>query len=169
MFLEVCQTWTLILCPWGLSNSITREKVGQNFFFIGKFAFFSKKCVFNNLLGHIETNSYFAQNLLTFCTFIRCLLTFVVFDATRKYGPQYFFHWKVCLFPRIFVFNNLLGVARKKWSYNFHSYFQITFWTLKKRPMRFVTLDNRRKKRPKLFVHWKFWLFLFKIFFSTIS
>ena len=37
-------------------------------FFIGKFAFFSKVCVFNNLLGPIEVHSklaqYFSKDLL---------------------------------------------------------------------------------------------------------
>ena len=32
-------------------------------FFIGKFAFFSKVCVFNNLLGPIEINPNLAQSL----------------------------------------------------------------------------------------------------------
>ena len=40
--------------PWGLSSSNIREKIGQNFFFTGKLAFFSKNCVFNNLLGPKE-------------------------------------------------------------------------------------------------------------------
>ena len=42
---------TLQVVHLGLSHSITRETIGQNLFFAGKFAFFSKHCVFSNLLG----------------------------------------------------------------------------------------------------------------------
>ena len=45
----------------------------------------------------------------TFWTITNCSLIFVMFDATRKNRPQYFFHWKNCLFSKICVFNNLLG------------------------------------------------------------
>ena len=40
--------------PSDLSHSRIREKTGQKIFFTGKFAFFSKSCVFNNFLGVTE-------------------------------------------------------------------------------------------------------------------
>ena len=40
--------------PWGLSHSIFRGRLGQNLFFTGKIAFFSKNCVSNNILGPKE-------------------------------------------------------------------------------------------------------------------
>ena len=132
--------------PGGLSNSIVREKVGQIFFFTGKFAFFSKKVCFQQ-----PFRSY-RNKLITCVKFVNILDLYKVFvDIFRvwcheKNGPQYFFYWKVCFFSRFFVFNNLLGVARKKWSYNFHSFCQITFCTLTNRPLRFLKLDNRKKK-----------------------
>ena len=48
----------------------------------------------------------------------------------------------------------------QKWSYNFHSVSQKTIWTLTKRSLRFVTLDNRRKKGPTSFVYLEDRLFL---------
>ena len=49
--------------PWGLSHSRMREKTGQKLFFTGKFAFFSKVCVFNNFLGVTELILYIPQYL----------------------------------------------------------------------------------------------------------
>ena len=40
--------------PWGLSLSVLPEKIGQNLFSTGKFAFSSENCVYNNLLGPKE-------------------------------------------------------------------------------------------------------------------
>ena len=50
----------------------------------------------------------------------------------------------------------------KKWSYNFHSNCQINILTLEKCSQKFVTLDNTRIIRPKIFLHWKFYRFLSK-------
>ena len=44
----------LWIVPWGLSDSIKREKIGQKLFLSWKFAFFSKNCVCNNFLGVTE-------------------------------------------------------------------------------------------------------------------
>ena len=41
-------------------NRDYEKKWSLIFFFIGKFAFFSKVCVFNNLLGPIEVHSKLA-------------------------------------------------------------------------------------------------------------
>ena len=41
----------LIIVPWHFLYSINWEKIGQNLFFIGKVAFLSKLCVFNNMFG----------------------------------------------------------------------------------------------------------------------
>ena len=52
----------------------------------------------------------------------------------------------------------------QKWSHNFHSNCQITFWTLTNGPTRFVKFDNRKKNRPNLFLQWNLCLFLLKSF-----
>ena len=48
---------------WPLLCSIFWENLGQNLFFTGKIAFFSKSCVFNNLLDPEETIWVFHQLL----------------------------------------------------------------------------------------------------------
>ena len=50
-------------------------------------------------------------------------------------------------FSKICVFNNFLGP--KKRSNKFQSICQNSLWTPKKNPLRFVTLDKTRIKRPK--------------------
>ena len=76
--------------------------------------FFSKVCVFNNLIGFTEISSNFhskCQN--TSWTPINCQLRFVTLDKARKNRPKSFLHWKVCLFfSKLFVFNNFLDVTQ---------------------------------------------------------
>ena len=43
--------WTLISCFWTLDKFGKKKKTGQNLFFTGKFASFSKLCDFNNISG----------------------------------------------------------------------------------------------------------------------
>ena len=47
-FYNKCQNsfWILTNCPWGLSHSILREKIGHNIFFIGNIAIFFKSLCF---------------------------------------------------------------------------------------------------------------------------
>ena len=67
-------------------------------------------------------------------------------------------------FFKNYVFNYLLGVSER--SCNFHSNCQITFWALKSRPLRIVTLDDARKFRPKTFLHRKGCLFFENLSFQ---
>ena len=113
--------------------------------------FFSKICVFNNLLGpekcSYEIHSKY-QN--TLWTFIKCFMSFFLLDNTGKTGETFFFHWKGCLFfSEVLVFNNLVGP--KKCCYNLYSKGRNSRWTLGKCSMRFVTFDNTRKNGPKCF------------------
>ena len=47
----------------------------------------------------------------------------------------------------------------QKWSSNFHSSRQNTLLSLINNLLRFVTTDNGRKNRPKIFLYWKVCLF----------
>ena len=117
--------------------------------------FFSKICVFNNLLGP-EKCSYeiHSKSQNTLWTFIKCFMSFSLLDNTGKSGQTFFFHWKDCLFfSEVRVFNNLVGP--KKCCCNLYSKGQNSQWTLGKRSMMFVTFDNTSKNGPKVLPFWK--------------
>ena len=74
---------------------------------------FSKICVSNNLVGHIETNSYFAQYLLK--DFLDPYNLFVDIHHVPYHGRK---QAKIVsslemlpVFSKICVFNNLVGVT----------------------------------------------------------
>ena len=46
--------WASQIVSWGLSHSIMGEKIGQKLFSLEIMHFFSKVCVFNNLVGVTE-------------------------------------------------------------------------------------------------------------------
>ena len=109
--LIICTIFVKIPCGplqvihWHLSSSIKGEKLGLNLCFIGKIAFCSKNCVFNNLLCLKSWSYYFHNNCQSISwTLMICFLTFLMFDKKKKNRPKSFLHWKVCRF-----FNNLLG------------------------------------------------------------
>ena len=134
-----------------MSHSIVREKIGHNISFTGKIAFFCQKFAFSTsqVLKNCSYNFYsnFQKNLWTL---LNCSVRFVKLDTTRKNRPQKFFHWQVCLFFRKFVFATTSQVFQKL-SNNFETNCRNTCWTLKNRPVRFVTLDNTKKTGRNIF------------------
>ena len=54
----------------------------------------------------------------------------------------------------------------QKWSCNFQKNCQGYLWTLTNCPVRSITLDNARKRRPKSFLHWKVCFFFQKFVFQ---
>ena len=91
---------------WHMSCWIIRENVGQKLFFTGKIAFFSKICVFNNLLGP-EKCSYeiHSKSQNTLWTFIKCLMSFFCSIIREKVVKQFFFTGKVAFLSQKFVFS----------------------------------------------------------------
>ena len=72
----------------------------------------------------------------------------------KKTGQSFFFIGKNALFSSKFsVFNGILDL--KKSSCGFRTNCLISFWTLKKCSLMFVTLDWTRKNSPKSFLHRK--------------
>ena len=105
--------WSLTNC---LLSSVTFDytrKKGQNFFFTGKIAFFSKLCVFQQLLRCYRSN-VIASTVLVRIPFgpLKNVLGGLSHSIIREKGPKSFFHWKVCLFFQKFVFNNLLDFLK---------------------------------------------------------
>ena len=98
----------LQIFPWGLSDSIIREKQGQNNFFLERLPFFSKPYVFQQLLR------CYRSDLIT-CTksvgiFFGPLQTvpWVLSPSIiREKSQNLFFTRKIAFFQK-FVFNNLL-------------------------------------------------------------
>ena len=118
-------------------------------FFTGKTAF-SKICFFNTFLVVSEMIFYIhSTGQKTSWRPIKCSLRFGSLDNLRKYRANTFVHWKIAFFFEICVFNNILVL--KKWSCDFNSNCQNTAWTLIGRPLRFVTVDKRRKKGQNFF------------------
>ena len=76
-----------------------------------------------------------------------CILTFVMSDIKRKKGAKSFLHWKDCLF---FSKKMCFQQPLKSW-WNDHSFCKgnchTSFWTILNCPLRFMTLDNTRKRR----------------------
>ena len=102
-----CQktSWTPIkCCSLVFWCSIKAEKTGHKVFSIGKDGFFfSKVCVFINLLGHKKIWSYYFHSKhskchKTLCTLINGSLRFLILDNTRKNGQIIFSSGKFALF-----------------------------------------------------------------------
>ena len=77
-------------------------------------------------------------------------MTIVMFDTTRRKVKLLFFNGIFAFFSEIFDFNNLSGL--KKRTPRFHSICQKGFRTLTNCPLKFDTLDNASRNRPKTFV-----------------
>ena len=101
------------IVPWHLSCSILQEKLGHNIYSTGKFAFFfTKICVFNNLLGPKKCSHKFHSNCQnTFRTLQKCSLSFFVLDNIRKTVQLIFFTEKTTFFIKNCVFNNFISVT----------------------------------------------------------
>ena len=82
----------------------TRKKEAIIFYLTGKIAFFSKVCVFNNLLGLKSWSYYFHNNCQNiFRTLISWYLTFVMFENTKKMAKIF------SVLESLLFFINLLG------------------------------------------------------------
>ena len=114
-FHKKCQSflWTLKNCPLRFVTLDNSRKFGQNLFSTGKFAFFSKTCVYNNLLVLQKWSCIFhtkCQN--TLWTLVNCPLRFATLDNARKKTPKSFIYWKFCVFFKIFCFQQPLRCYR---------------------------------------------------------
>ena len=113
--------------------------------------FFFQKFMFSTTCFPQNWSYYFHSNChITLWTFIKFSLTFFTFDNTRKARPNYFFHWKVCLFLQKLVFSTDSWLI-KKWSYISHQNCQKTSCSLTKSYSMSVKVGNMRKKWPKSF------------------
>ena len=74
------------------------KKRGQTFFFPGNFAFYSKKCVFNNLLGVTDMILQLPQQLSKYLVYlVNCRLRLTTLDSARKSWLNSFLQWTDCL------------------------------------------------------------------------
>ena len=121
------------------------------YFSLESLLFFQKIFVFrtSQVLEKWSYNFHsLCQNIIQ--TLINRHLRFFTLDIARKNWPKSFIHWKDCPFFQSILFSTTSQVL-DKWSYDFRSLCQNTIWTLINRALRFLTLDNARKNRPKSF------------------
>ena len=98
----------------------------------------------------------------------KCPLRLVKLDNTRKLGHLLFFTGKFAFFFQKFMFSTTSQVLQK-WSNNFESKCQDTFWNLINCLLRFVTLENTRKIGHKIFFTGYFAFFLKFCVFNNLS
>ena len=105
--------WSLTNCPLSFVTFDYTRKKGQNFFFTGKIALFSKLCVFQQLLRCYRSD-VITSTVLVQITFgpLKNVPGGLSHSIIRQKGPKSFFHWKVCLFFQKLVFNNLLDFLK---------------------------------------------------------
>ena len=102
----------LYFVHWHFLCSIMREKKA-NVLFTGKSAFFSKICVFNNLLGPNNWSYYFDINWQNiFLAHENRFLAFVTLDNSKNYRASTSLHWRDCLFSKNKCFEQPLRSPR---------------------------------------------------------
>ena len=150
-----------------MSQWIMGEKIGQKFFSVERLPFFRKfvfltsfRCYRNDLVTS-------KKNVKDFCRPLQIVQWGSSHSIMReRIGQNLFSAGRLPYFSENCVYNNLLGP--KKWSYNFHSTCENTSWTIISCLLRYFTIDNARKRRPKSFLHWKVCFFFFKnLFFNN--
>ena len=123
-------------------------------FLTGKFAFFFIKLCFQQPLKS------WRNDLITSTVFVR-----IVFGPLKpipwglsnskiwEKKPKFFLNWKYCLFLKNCVFNKLS--SPEEMILFFQANCHTSFWTNMNCPLRFITLDIRRKIGPKTFLNCK--------------
>ena len=145
--------WTLKKCPWRFVTLDYTTKRAKIFFSLESLPFFSKTCFQQPLRFFKIWSFYFHSETQIFSwTLTKCFLRFVILENSimgEKKGQNLFFSLERLPFLKNLCFQKTSWVLQK-WSFDFHSVCQNTLWTLIKCSLRFVILDNTRK-RPKLF------------------
>ena len=94
--------------PGVLSPSIIREKKAKTFFHWKDWLFFSKLCVFQQLLRCYRSDVITSTVIVgTPFGHFQNVPWGLSHSIIREKMPKAFFHWKVCLFIQKFVFHNL--------------------------------------------------------------
>ena len=143
-----------------------REKIGQNLFSTGKFGFFFKKLCFQQFLRCYRINTVTSTvNVRIPCGPSNTVPWGLSQSTMReKTSQKLFFTGKFAFFFKNLCFQQPLRCCRNDpKSSAAISICQITLWTRVRRSLRFVTLDNARRNRPKSFLHWKECIFFSKI------
>ena len=134
--------------------------------FFSKISFCSQqplRCCRNDPKTSAEISN--CQN--TLWTRVKRSLRFVTLDNARKYRPKSFLHREECIFFWKIVFSTTAWVLQK-WSCNFHSIYEITFWTLMNHLLRSTTLDESGENITKTFFHWNVCLFFKSLCFQQL-
>ena len=128
------------------------RKKAKIFFSLERLPFFSKLCVFKQLLRCYRSDVTTSTVIVGIPFGPLQNVPWGLSHSIIRERPKSFFHWKVCLFFSKNCFQQPLRFF-KIWSYYFRSETQITSWTLTKCSLRFVILDNSiiGEKEAKIF------------------
>ena len=142
-----------------------RRKNGPKFFLHWKVAFFSKLCVFNNLLGLKKCCYKFQSKCqIILWTLLICSLMFFILDNTRKNRPKTFAIAKKVFLKCLFLSTSWVP---KKCYHHLHNQCQNTLLTLILCSLSFFMFNKTRKKILKPFLRWKVCIFFSKHCFSN--
>ena len=105
--------WSLTNCPLSFVTFDYTRKKGQNFFSLERLPFFSKLCVFQQLLRCYRSD-VITSTVIFGIPFgpLQNVPWGLSHSIIREKRPKSFFHWKVCFFFQKFVFNNLLDLLK---------------------------------------------------------
>ena len=144
--------WTLK--KWSLMLFVTLDDTRKNGLLSSWKQLIFKMFVSIDLLGPKEF-FYHLHNTCrnTLWTLISCCVTYVMWDNTRKSGPNFFITGKNAFFFKTFYFQQ--PIRSWKTSYKFQSNCQNSLWTLIICSLMFVTSDGTRKNGPKNLSTWK--------------
>ena len=142
------------------------EKNGPKVFFFGTIHVVLKKygsqLLTSQRYGHIACTTLFK----ILCVPLKFVPWRLLYPLTRKGSrPFFYFHCKRLFFLQEFVFSTTSHVL-KKWFFDPRSNCQETFWTLISSSLRFVTLNNTRKFKYKVFANWRTAYFFQKMRFQ---
>ena len=156
--------------PWGLSHSISLRGMGQKILFLWK-QLFSETFVSTNLRCPKKMILSFPQYMSNYivdpkkCSYkfqsncqntlwilIKCFVSFSRSITREKRVKQFFSLERLPFFLKNLCFQQPLRFL-KKCSYKLYSKGRKSLWTFTICPLKFVTLDNTKKKTPNIFSH----------------
>ena len=121
------------------------KRNGPKSFFFGTIPFVLKK--FGSQFLRSQRNDHIAGTLLVkiLCVPLKIVPWRLSYSLTRiECRPTFYFHWKRKIFQEFVI--SATSHVLKKWFYNFRRDCQNTLWTFTFCSLRFVTINNLRKK-----------------------
>ena len=151
-----CQTTpgSIIKCSLSFVLFKNARRIRQKFFLYWKNYLFFKNLCFQQPIRSQRVDLIFPQLMSDYLVDTsKSSLRFVTLNKTRKIGQKFPFTGKIAFFQKL-VFSTTSQVPIER-SQKPDSNCQTSFWTLIIWFLRFVTLDNSRKRSQKVLSPWK--------------